>query len=682
MNKEDVKNKIIHLRKIINEHNYCYYVLNKPIISDYEFDILLQELIEYEKNYPEFYDSFSPSQRVGGEITKNFNQIKHTYPMLSLGNTYSYEDIKDFDDRIKKTLFEDYEYVCELKFDGLSVGLTYVNGKLKHAVTRGDGEQGDDITTNIKTIKSIPLQLNGNDYPAEFEIRGEIFMPHSSFIRLNKEREENDELPFANPRNAASGSIKMQDSKEVANRGLDCFFYHIIGENLPYSSHYENLKKAKLWGFKISDYIVKCSTIAHVYDFISSWEKERSILPFDIDGAVIKINSYAQQNILGFTSKSPRWAIAYKFKAENVSTQLISIDFQVGRTGAITPVANLEPVQLAGTVVKRATLHNADQIEKLNLHHHDFVFVEKGGDIIPKITGVDESKRVSDNAKKIMFISHCPECGSILTRNEGESNHYCSNDMGCPPQIKGKIEHFISRKAMNIESLGEGKIEILFNNKLINNITDLYDLSYDQLLGIEKEYTLENNKKRIVKFKEKTVQNILKGIEESKNVPFERVLYAIGIRYVGETVAKKLALYFKDISHLEEAALEDLLQVDEIGDKIANSIMSFFSNKKNIELIEKLKEKGLQFKMIEVEGMIVSNKLNGKSFVVSGVFSNFSREQIKTFIEKNGGKNISSLSSKTDYLLAGEKMGPEKKKKAEILGINIISEDEFLKMIE
>lgn len=682
MNKEDVKNKIIHLRKIINEHNYCYYVLNKPIISDYEFDILLQELIEYEKNYPEFYDSFSPSQRVGGEITKNFNQIKHTYPMLSLGNTYSYEDIKDFDDRIKKTLFEDYEYVCELKFDGLSVGLTYVNGKLKHAVTRGDGEQGDDITTNIKTIKSIPLQLNGNDYPAEFEIRGEIFMPHSSFIRLNKEREENDELPFANPRNAASGSIKMQDSKEVANRGLDCFFYHIIGENLPYSSHYENLKKAKLWGFKISDYIVKCSTIAHVYDFISSWEKERSILPFDIDGAVIKINSYAQQNILGFTSKSPRWAIAYKFKAENVSTQLISVDFQVGRTGAITPVANLEPVQLAGTVVKRATLHNADQIEKLNLHHHDFVFVEKGGDIIPKITGVDESKRVSDNAKKIMFISHCPECGSILTRNEGESNHYCSNDMGCPPQIKGKIEHFISRKAMNIESLGEGKIEILFNNKLINNITDLYDLSYDQLLGIEKEYTLENNKKRIVKFKEKTVQNILKGIEESKNVPFERVLYAIGIRYVGETVAKKLALYFKDISHLEEAALEDLLQVDEIGDKIANSIMSFFSNKKNIELIEKLKEKGLQFKMIEVEGMIVSNKLNGKSFVVSGVFSNFSREQIKTLIEKNGGKNISSLSAKTDYLLAGEKMGPEKKKKAETLGINIISEDEFLKMIE
>ena len=682
MNKEDVKNKIIHLRKIINEHNYCYYVLNKPIISDYEFDILLQELIEYEKNYPEFYDSFSPSQRVGGEITKNFNQIKHTYPMLSLGNTYSYEDIKDFDDRIKKTLFEDYEYVCELKFDGLSVGLTYVNGKLKHAVTRGDGEQGDDITTNIKTIKSIPLQLNGNDYPAEFEIRGEIFMPHSSFIRLNKEREENDELPFANPRNAASGSIKMQDSKEVANRGLDCFFYHIIGENLPYSSHYENLKKAKLWGFKISDYIVKCSTIEHVYDFISSWEKERSILPFDIDGAVIKINSYAQQNILGFTSKSPRWAIAYKFKAENVSTQLISIDFQVGRTGAITPVANLEPVQLAGTVVKRATLHNADQIEKLNLHHHDFVFVEKGGDIIPKITGVDESKRVSDNAKKIMFISHCPECGSILIRNEGESNHYCHNDMGCPPQIKGKIEHFISRKAMNIESLGEGKIEILFNNNLINNITDLYDLSFDQLLGIEKEYTLENNKKRIVKFKEKTVQNILKGIEESKNVPFERVLYAIGIRYVGETVAKKLALYFKDISHLEEAALEDLLQVDEIGDKIANSIMSFFSNKKNIELIEKLKEKGLQFKMIEVEGMIVSNKLNGKSFVVSGVFSNFSREQIKTFIEKNGGKNISSLSSKTDYLLAGEKMGPEKKKKAETLGINIISEDEFLKMIE
>ena len=682
MNKEEIKNKIIQLRKTINDHNYYYYVLNKPIISDYEFDILLQELIEYEKNYPEFYDSFSPSQRVGGEITKNFNQIKHSTPMLSLGNTYSYEDIKDFDERIKKTIFKNYEYVCELKFDGLSVGLTYVNGKLKYAVTRGDGEQGDDITTNIKTIKSIPLQLNGDDFPAEFEIRGEIYMPHSSFIRLNKERVENEELPFANPRNAASGSIKMQDSKEVAKRGLDCFFYHIIGEALPYSSHYENLKKAKSWGFKVSDYIVKCSTIEHVYDFISSWEKERHILPFDIDGAVIKINSYAQQNMLGFTSKSPRWAIAYKFKAENVSTQLISVDFKLGRTGAITPVANLKPVQLAGTIVKRATLHNADQIEKLNLHFDDFVYVEKGGDIIPKITGVDELKRVSDNAKKITFISHCPECKAILIRNEGESNHYCPNDLGCPPQIKGKIEHFISRKAMNIESLGEGKIEILYNNQLINNIADLYDLSFEKLLGIEKEYALENNKKRIVKFKEKTVQNILKGLEESKNVPFERVLYAIGIRYVGETVAKKLAMYFKDITHLEEAPLADLLQVDEIGDKIANSIICYFSNKKNIELIEKLKEKELQFKIIEVEGMIVSNKLNGKSFVVSGVFSDFSREQIKSLIEKNGGKNISSLSAKTDYLLAGEKMGPEKKKKAETLKIPIISETDFIKLIE
>jgi DNA ligase (NAD+) len=682
MLKEEAKSRIDALRKELNEHNYYYYVMSHPLISDYDFDMLMDELIKLEEENPEFYDANSPSQRVGGDITKEFKQVKHKYPMLSLSNTYSKEEIEEFDTRVRKVIGDDFEYVCELKYDGLSIGLTYVNGILTQAVTRGDGEKGDDVTANVKTIKSIPLQLHGNDFPEEFEIRGEIIMPHNSFQRLNKEREEIGEIPFANPRNSASGSIKMQDSKEVAKRGLDCFLYYIHGENLSLSTHYESLRKAKEWGFKISEYMVKCHDINGIFEYIKTWETGKENLSFDIDGAVIKVNSYKQQEMLGYTAKSPRWAIAYKFKAERVSTKLLSIDFQVGRTGAVTPVANLQPVQLAGTVVKRATLHNADQVEKLDLHYGDYVFVEKGGEIIPKIISVDESKRENSFIKKIEYITNCPECSTPLIRKEGEAIHYCPNESGCAPQIKGKLEHFISRKAMNIDSLGEGKIEILFDNKLVNNAADLYDLTYDKLFGLEKEYLLEDGKKRIVKFKEKTVENILKGIEESKKVPFERVLYAIGIRYVGETVAKKLALHFRNIEALINAAYDDLINVEEVGEKIAESLVLFFKNTVNVELIEKLKNKGVQFEMNEHSSSFVSDKLQGKSFVVSGVLTKFSREQVKKMIEENGGKNVSALSAKTDFLLAGYNMGPEKKKKAAKLQIPVITEDDFLKMLE
>lgn len=682
MTKEEAKKRIAELTREINEHNYKYYVLSKPVISDYDFDMLLAELIKLENEFPEFADSNSPTTRVGGEITKDFTQVKHKYPMLSLGNTYSVDEVVAFDERVRKAIGNEFEYVCELKYDGLSIGLTYVNGKLKNAVTRGDGDYGDDVTTNVKTIKSIPLQLHGSDYPEEFEIRGEIIMPHKSFDRLNKEREEIGEVPFANPRNAASGSLKMQDSREVANRGLDCFLYFLLGENLLFQSHYENLRKAKEWGFMISEYMVKCHDLAGVQEYIKTWETEKENLDFDIDGAVIKVNSLVQQEMLGYTAKSPRWAIAYKFKAERVSTKLLSIDFQVGRTGAVTPVANLQPVQLAGTVVKRATLHNADQIEKLDLHTGDFVFVEKGGEIIPKIISVDESKRIHSTAQKIKYISECPECGSALIRKEGEAIHYCPNETGCPPQIKGKLEHFISRKAMNIDSLGEGKIEILFDKGLVRNAADLYDLTADKLLGIEKEYILDDGKKRIVKFKEKTVENILKGIADSKNIPFEKVLFSIGIRYVGETVAKKIAMHFRNITKLENANYEELINVEEVGSKIAESILLFFQNENNISLVEKLKSKELQFEIDENSTSFISDKLNGKSFVVSGVFTMFSRDQVKKMIEENGGKNISSISAKTDFVLAGENMGPEKLKKARTLNIPIISEDEFLKLLE
>ncbi|MFH0865201.1 MAG: NAD-dependent DNA ligase LigA [Bacteroidota bacterium] len=681
MNRELAKIKIEELRKEINEHNYFYYVRSHPVISDYDFDMLMSELTSLEKKYPEFFDPLSPSQRVGGEITREFKQRKHKYSMLSLGNTYSFGELDDFDERIRKAIGEKYQYVCELKYDGLSIGLTYSKGKLLYAVTRGDGEQGDDVTVNIKTIRSIPLHLHGDGFPEEFEIRGEIIMPHKSFEKLNKDREENDESPFANPRNAASGSLKMQDQSEVSKRGLDGFFYSLLGENLPSVNHYDNLQIAKDWGFKTSSYIQKCATLADVKEYIKSIEKIRNKLDFDIDGVVIKINSFRQQEQLGYTAKSPRWAISYKFSPERVTTKLLSVDFQVGRTGSITPVANLQPVQLAGTVVKRATLHNADQIEKLDLHYNDFVFVEKGGEIIPKIIGVDTGQR-KQGSQKVEYINICPECKTPLVRKEGEANHYCPNESNCPPQIKGKLEHFISRKAMNIDSLGEGKIEILYDKGLVKNISDLYDLRYESLFGLEKEYLLDDGKKRVVKFKEKSVENILKGIEESKKVPFERVLFALGIRYVGETVAKKLALHYKNINSIISSSYEDLKNVEEIGEKIAESIILFFKEKANIELVEKLKSKGVQMEITEISGSLVSNKLNGKSFVVSGIFKKYSRDHIKKMIEENGGRNVSSVSSKTDFLLAGENMGPEKRKKANELNIPVITEEDFLSMLK
>ena len=692
MIKDEAKKRIAALTKEIDEHNYYYYVLDNPLISDYEFDLLMKQLEQLEKDFPEFLDINSPTQRVGGEVAKEFVKVKHKYPMLSLGNTYSWEEVLDFDKKVRNVLGNIFDYVYEPKYDGLSIGITYINGILAHAVTRGNGEYGDNVTTNVKTIKSIPLKLHGIDFPEEFEIRGEIVMPYKSFERLNKEREEIGEAPFANPRNAASGSIKMLDSSEVAKRGLDCVFYSLLGNNLPWNSHYDRLLAAKNWGFKISNEIQKISNIEleKIHDllikeekFITSHTFSERKRDFEIDGAVIKINSIKHQEMLSYTAKIPKWAIAYKYKAEQVSTKLLSIDFQVGRTGAITPVANLEPVHLAGTIVKRASLHNADQIEKLNLHNGDYVFVEKGGEIIPKIISVDESKRDLLNAEKVEYISKCPECGTILIRNEGEAIHYCPNDTGCAPQIKGKLEHFISKKAMNIESLGEGKIELLFDSNIVKNPLDLYNLTYEKIFNLEKSYTSENSGKiRIVKFKEKTVQNILKGIEESKKVPFETVLYALGIRYVGETVAKKLAFYFLNIDALISASIDELINVEEIGIRIAESIIVFFNNKLNLDLINNLKINGLQFEVNNNVLTVLSNNLNGKSFVVSGIFENYSRDQIKKMIEENGGKNTSTVSSKTNFLLAGESVGPEKMKKAQAHNISVISENEFLKMIE
>lgn len=680
MDNSKAKQRIEELTLQIDQHNYNYYVLSAPIIGDYEFDMLLEELVKLEKDFPEFLSPDSPSQRVGGGITKEFKQVKHKYSMLSLGNTYSKEELNDFDDRVKKVIGDDFDYVCELKFDGVSISLTYENGMLIQAVTRGDGVQGDDVTVNVKTIKSIPLKLHGNNYPPYFEIRGEIVMPHKSFLRLNEEKLEIGDTPFANPRNATSGSIKMQDSAEVAKRGLDCYLYYLLGETLPFSFHYESLRKAKEWGFKVSDFMIKCRGIDEVYKYIQDCDELRKSLPYDIDGVVIKVDSYEKQNQLGFTAKSPRWAIAYKFKAEQVSTKLLSVAFQVGRTGAITPVANLQPVQLAGTVVKRASLHNSDIIEKLDVRIGDNVFVEKGGEIIPKIVGVDLATR-NAASEPLKYITHCPECGTELTRKEGEANFYCPNDINCPPQIKGKLEHFISRKAMNIDSLGEGKIEILFDNGIVKDFADLYNLTYDMLFGLEKAYKPEDSDKvRVVKFKEKTTENILKGIEESKKIPFDKVLYALGIRYVGETVAKKIAAHYGKMEEIIKATFDELKEVEEIGDKIAESIIKHFSDEKNILIIERLKEKGLRFEMSDSDSNLKSNKLAGLSFVVSGVFS-ISREEIKKMIEENGGKNIGSVSAKVSYLLAGENMGPEKRKKAEKLNVPIITEDEFYAML-
>jgi len=665
----------------INLHNYRYYVLSQPVISDFEFDRLLKELEQLEQAFPEFVLPDSPTQRIGADLTKEFAQVRHKYPMMSLGNTYSEEEIADFDQRVRKILVEVPEYICELKYDGVAIGLTYRNGRLVQALTRGDGEQGDDVIANARTIKSIPLTLWG-DYPDEFEIRGEVFMPRSSFNNLNSERAQKGLPLFANPRNAASGSLKMLDPAEVASRNLDCFLYHMLGENPPADDHYQCLMKAKEWGLKVSPYLAKCHSLEEIYSFIHLWDQGRKELPFDIDGIVIKVNSYRQQQMLGYTAKSPRWAIAYKFKAERVSTPLLSVAYQVGRTGAVTPVANLEPVQLAGTTVKRASLHNADIIRKLDLHEGDHVFVEKGGEIIPKVVGVDIAMRMPDTAP-VIFITHCPECGTQLIRQENEAAHYCPNEYHCPPQIKGKLEHFISRKAMNIDSLGEGKIEMLFDKGLVKDPSDLYSLTYAQLFGLEKVYISEDGlKEKKISFREKTAQNILEGIEQSKQTPFEKVLYALGIRYAGETVAKKLAGAFGDIDKLKEATFEELISVEEIGDKIAESVRSYFSDPDNVALIEKIRQHGIRFSAEKAVAEIIEDKLGGKSFVISGVFSGYSRDRLKEMIEKYGGRNVAAVSSKTDYLLAGEGMGPAKLKKARELGVKIISEKEFLKIVE
>ena len=675
MNKSQVEIKIKKLSDEIEIHNHNYYVNDAPTISDFEFDKLLEELIELEKQFPELILPTSPSQRVGGAVTKVFKSVKHAYPMLSLSNSYSTEDMIDFDRKVQEGLglqpndlfsSSSVNYVCELKFDGLSIGLTYKDGELVQAVTRGDGVQGDEVTVNVKTIKSIPLKLKGN-FPSDFEIRGEIFMARNIFDQINKEREEIGEQALANPRNAASGTMKMQDSAVVASRKLDCFLYYLLGEDIPFKTHFENLNAAKSWGFKISKHSKLLNNINEVIDFIDYWVNERYKLPFDIDGIVIKVNDYKQQLQLGFTAKSPRWAIAYKFKAEQVSTELLEITYQVGRTGAITPVANLKPVALGGTVVKRASLHNADIIEKLDVRVGDVVFVEKGGEIIPKIIGVDLSKR-KVNSQPTNYISKCPECNTELKRVEGEANHFCPNDSACPPQVKGRLEHFASRKAMNIDSLGSETIDQLFKAELIKDIADLYELKKEQLLLLER-------------MAEKSATNLLEGIEASKQVPFERVLYAIGIRHVGETTAKKIAKKVKSLEALIKLTKEQLLETDEVGEVIAISILDFFASEINRNMINRLKNAGLTLELTQEQQKAGSNKLNGFTFVISGVFNKHSRDQLKELIEFNGGKNSSSISSKTSYLLAGDNMGPEKLKKAQSLAIKIINEDDFEKMI-
>lgn len=667
MKKEEAKSKILKLRKKLNYHNHRYYVLSQPEISDFEYDIKINELSTLEKLFPEYFDPSSPTQRVGSDINKEFIQINHQYPMLSLGNTYSEEDLYDFDNRVKKLLLnEKYEYVCELKYDGAAISLNYINGKLNHAVTRGDGTVGDDVTNNIKTIRSIPLELTESNWPDNFEIRGEIFINKTDFVKLNKVRINKGYSPFANPRNSASGTLKMQNSSEVAKRPLDCYLYHISSPNFPFTTHYGNIIEAKKWGFKIPENIKLKTDINGVIDFINYWEKERDNLPFEIDGIVLKINSLKQQNELGYTSKSPRWAISYKFKAEQALTKLISIAFQVGRTGTITPVANLEPVQLAGTTVKRASLHNADQIELHDIRLNDMVYVEKGGEIIPKIVGVDKSQRQVDNSP-FKYLETCPECDTPLVRKQDEASHYCPNETGCPPQIKGKIEHFISRKAMNIDGLGQETIELLYENNLINNIADLYDLKYEQLITLER-------------MAEKSANNILAGVIESKNIPFHKVLFGLGIRHVGATVAKILTKALKNLDNIANSTTERLISLDEIGETIALSIKEYFDSDENKELIGRLKKHGLQFEISEEE-YSKQGVLDGLSIIISGTFNQYSREELKELIEKNGGKNVSSISKKTNYLLAGDKIGPSKLTKAQKLNIEIISEDKFIELI-
>lgn len=662
-----VKDKIKALREALEQHNYNYYVLSAPTISDREFDEMMKELQVLEEAHPEYADPHSPTQRVGSDLSKEFEQVVHKYPMLSLGNTYSEDEVKDFYERIARDLNEPFEIVAELKYDGTSISLTYEDGRLVRAVTRGDGTRGDDVTANVKTIRSVPLKLMGDRYPATFEIRGEILLPWAEFDRLNKEREEQEEPLFANPRNAASGTLKQQNPAVVAARKLDAYFYYLLGEELPAETHFDNLEAARSWGFKIPNVIRVCNSLEDIYDYIAYWDVERKNLPVATDGIVLKVNSLRQQRNLGFTAKSPRWAIAYKFQAERAVTRLNSVSFQVGRTGAVTPVANLEPVLLAGTTVKRASLHNADIIEGLDLHLGDKVFVEKGGEIIPKIVGVDVEARGLLVGDKVRFIRSCPECGTPLMRPEGEAAHYCPNEAGCPPQIKGKIEHFVTRRAMNI-NMGPETVEDLYEAGYIKDTADLYTLEIADLLRLER-------------WADKSARNLMASLEESKQVPFERVLYGLGIRFVGETVAKRLVSAFHSMEQLEQASFEDLTAVDEIGERIARSIIAYFADERNRTLVNRLKEYGLQMSVAEEKLANRSEKLKGLSIVISGTFAKHSREEYKAMIEQHGGKNSGSVSGKTDYILAGDNMGPAKLEKAAKLGVKIINEDEFLNMI-
>lgn len=661
-----VKEEITQLRDELRQHNYNYYVLDNPSVSDYEFDMKLKALQKLEAEHPEFYDANSPTLRVGGAVTKNFNTVVHEHRMYSLDNSYSKEDLEDWEKRIKKLVDGEIQYTCELKYDGASMNLTYENGRLIRAVTRGDGVQGDEVTTNVKTIRSVPLQLKG-DFPDKFEIRGEIILPLEGFNKMNEARIAEGEEPYRNPRNTASGSLKLQDSAEVAKRPLECFLYSLKGTNLPIQTQFEGLQKARAWGFKVPNEARLVNSIDEILEYVNYWDTERHNLPYEIDGVVIKVNSFFQQEELGFTAKAPRWAMAYKFKAEQVSTVLNHISYQVGRTGAITPVANLEPVLLAGTIVKRASLHNADQIEKLDVREGDTVFVEKGGEIIPKIVGVDVSKR-SEDSKPTQYITHCPECGTELIRKAGEAQHYCPNELGCPPQIVGRIQHYISRKAMDIEGLGGETVALLVKADLIKDYSDLYELTVDQVIPLERMAA-------------KSAENLVNGISASKQIPFERVLFALGIRYVGETVAKKLAKHYKTIDAIMEASTEALVAVDEIGDKIAESVVEFFSEERHRRIIERLRNFGVQLQLSEEALANQTDTLKGKTFVVSGVFETVSRIQLKKLIEDNGGKVSSSISSKTSYVVAGDKMGPSKKEKAEKLGVSIISEMDFLSLI-
>lgn len=664
----DSKARILELRAQLHEHNHNYYVLNSPVIGDMEFDMLMRELQDLEAANPDMYDPTSPTQRVGSDITKEFTQVQHKYPMLSLGNTYSKDEVADFFDRVSRALNEEFEICCELKFDGTSISLTYIDGKLVRAVTRGDGEKGDDVTANVRTIRTVPLVLSGSGYPAEFEIRGEVLMPWLVFERLNEERAAAGEQLFANPRNAASGTLKLQDSSVVARRSLDAYLYFMLGEQLPADGHYENLEAAREWGFKISDTTCKCRTIDEVFAFIDRMDSERKNLPFATDGIVLKVNSLRQQKNLGYTAKSPRWAIAYKFQAESAVTRLNEVTYQVGRTGVVTPVANLDPVQLSGTVVKRASLHNADIIDKLDLHIGDMVYVEKGGEIIPKITGVDTTARFM-LGEKVCFIKNCPECGTPLVRYDGEAAHYCPNDTACPPQIKGKIEHFVSRDAMNIDSIGPETIEQLYNYGLVKNIADIYTVQPEDLMFLPR-------------MGEKSAMNIVNAAKVSLQVPFERVLFALGIRFVGATVAKRLARAFGNIDALMSASFDELTAVDEIGERIAGAVRAFFAKEDNVRLVEQLRAAGLKFEVAEETGVERSELFKGQSIVISGVFTHHSRDEYKEIIERNGGKNVGSVSKSTSFILMGDNMGPSKLEKAQKMGVRLVPEEEFLQMLQ